>query len=211
MIGLALALAAYVYGRAYDFTTLEALGLYGAGLTMIQSRFGLPVMLRNWFPFLYLAFAVPLPGWYVDLATAPLKQFVSHVATEGLQAMGFPVINQGVTIFVAQYQLLVKDACSGMNSLIGLTAISLFYIYLSHGSSWRYSLFLTMLVIPIAIAANIIRIVVLVLLTYFFGDAVAQGFLHFAAGLVLFATALALVFAVDQLASRVWKLRGQAA
>ena len=70
------------------------------------------------------------------------------------------------------------------------------------GIVWRYSLLLVALVIPIAIVANIIRIVTLVLLTYFFGDAVAQGFLHMAAGIFLFVTALLLVFAVDSLLSR---------
>ena len=93
----------------------------------------------------------------------------------------------------------------------GLVAISLFYIYLLRNASWRYSLFLVALVIPIAIVANIIRIVVLVLLTYFFGDAVAQGFLHMAAGIFLFVTALLLVFAVDNLMSRLLKLKGAAA
>lgn len=59
--------------------------------------------------------------------------------------------------------------------------------------------------------ANIIRIVTLVLLTYFFGDAVAQGFLHMAAGIFLFVTALLLVFAVDNLMSRLLKPKGAAA
>jgi exosortase/archaeosortase family protein len=57
------------------------------------------------------------------------------------------------------------------------------------------------LIIPIAIAANIIRIITLVLLTYFMGDAVGQGFLHKTAGLFLFGTALALVFGIDHLLS----------
>ena len=137
--------------------------------------------------------------------------FVSFAATEGLQAVGIPVFREGVTLMIGHYQLLVEDACSGMNSITGLVAISLFYIYLLRNASWRYSLFLVALVIPIAIVANIIRIVVLVLLTYFFGDAVAQGFLHMAAGIFLFVTALLLVFAVDNLMSRLLKLKGAGA
>jgi exosortase len=108
-----------------------------------------------------------------------------------------------VTIFVAQYQLLVEDACSGLNSLVGLIAISLFYIYLLRGSSLRYSAVLTAFVIPIAVIGNIIRIIVLILLTYFFGDEVAQGFLHQVAGIFLFAVDLILVFAVDSVLSRI--------
>jgi len=201
---LAASLAFYVGGRVFDFITLEAGGLYGVGVAMLHAKFGWRVLLRTWFPLLYLAFAIPPPSALVDALTAPLKQFVSFVATSGLQAVGLPVARQGVTIFVAQYQLLVEDACSGMNSLIGLSAISLLYIYLLRGSSWAYSLVLTALVIPIAIVANILRIVTLILLTYFFGDAVAQGFIHMAAGLFLFATALLLVFGLDQLLVAVW-------
>jgi exosortase len=167
-------------------------------LAIAQSFLGVRLILKNWFPFFYLLFTVPPPQWLLDHVTAPLKQFVSYAATEPLQALGVPLAREGVTIFVAQYQLLVEDACSGMNSLIGLVAISLLYIYLVRGSSWFYALSLVALVIPIAIIANIIRIVILICLTYFFGDAIAQGFSHFAAGLVLFATALLLVFAIDR-------------
>jgi exosortase len=194
-------LALYVFGRAYDFISLEVAGLYGVCLSFLHAYVGFRVLLKNWFPILYLGFIVPPPGWLIDSLTAPLKEFVSLVATWLLQLCGLPIMREGVTLMVAQYQLLVEDACSGMNSLTGLIAISLFYIYLLRNASWRYSLFLVCLVVPIAIVANIIRIIVLVLLTYFFGDAVAQGFLHVTAGLFLFATALALVFAVDHLVS----------
>jgi exosortase len=208
---LAISLASYVIGRVLDYLTFETAGLYGAGLAMFHDRFGARLMRGNWFPLLYLAFAVPPPGALVDSATAPLKHFVTWAATGGLQAIGLPVSREGVTIFVAQYQLLVADACSGMNSLIGLTAISLLYIYLLRRASPLYALLLTAFVIPIAIAANILRIVTLVLLTYGFGDAVAQGFLHFTAGLFLFAVALLLVFAVDALLTALGARRGRVA
>ncbi len=203
-LGFAVSLPLYVFGRAYDFLALEAVGLYGAGLSMLYSEIGLRALLKNWFPILYLGFVVPPPGWLMDDITAPLKLFASKVTTDGLQAVGIPIFREGVTLQVGNYQLLVEDACSGMNSLIGVTAISLFYIYLLRNASWAHSLLLTCMVIPIAVIANIIRIVILVLLTYYFGDAVAQGFLHQAAGLVLFTTSLLLVFLLDHLVARIW-------
>jgi exosortase/archaeosortase family protein len=66
------------------------------------------------------------------------------------------------------------------------------------GSNWLYALGLTLCVVPIAIIANIMRIMVLILLTYFFGNEVAQGFLHFMAGIFLFSTAILFVFLVDK-------------
>ena len=208
VVGLALALALYIFGRAYDYISLEVLGFYGVCVAFLHAYFGMAPLFKNWFPLFYLGFIVPPPGWFIDQITAPLKEFVSFAATGAIEMMGIPITREGVTLFVAQYQLLVEDACSGMNSLVGLIAISLFYIYLLRNASWRYSLVLLCLVIPIAIIANIIRIIVLVLLTYFFGDAVAQGFLHNLAGLFLFATALMLVFGVDNLISSFVLKRG---
>jgi exosortase len=197
-----LSLVIYVFGRAYDFISLEALGVYGFGCALLYSRIGLKAMMRNWFPIFYLALLLPAPGWLIDQVTAPLKLLVSTLATAVVEPFGIPIFREGVTMTVGPYQLLVEDACSGMNSLIGLIAITLFYIYLLRNAGWRYALFLVCLVIPVAIIANVIRIVILILLTYFFGDAVGQGFLHVTAGLFLFALSLLLMFFIDSVASR---------
>lgn len=206
--GMVVSLLLFIIGEAFDVITLEAAGLYGVGITIFYSCFGLAEIRRNWFIFLYLLFAVPPPRSWLDALTFPLKQFVSSAATGVLRPFGIPATHEGVTIYVAQYQYLVEDACSGLNSIVGLLAISLFYIYLARGSSWRYSLFLAALSIPIAILANVLRIIILILLTEFFGDAVAQGFMHSAAGIFVFAIALGLIFAIDSLltaASASWR------
>ena len=198
-LGLAVSLMFYIFGQAFDFITLNAAGLYGAGLVIFYSLFGGREIARNWFIFIYLLFAVPPPRSLLDNLTFPLKQFVSVAATAILRPFGIPVTHEGVIIYVAQYQYLVEDACSGLNSIVGLLAISLFYIYLSRGSSWRYSLLLAAFAIPIAITANILRIIILILLTVFMGDDVAQGFMHFTAGIIVFAIALILIFGLDSL------------
>lgn len=201
--GLLISLAFYVFGRAFDFISLEVAGLYGAGVSVLYSRIGLRALAQIWFPVAYLAFLVPPPGWLIDELTGPLKQFVSWASMSTLSTAGIPVAREGVTIYVGAYRLLVEDACSGMNSIIGLVAVSLLYIYLLRASTLRYAVLLAAITLPIAVLGNIIRIMVLILLTYFFGDAVAQGFLHETAGLFLFAIDLVLVFLVDKL---LWKV-----
>jgi exosortase len=204
-IGIAAAsLVVYVFGRAYDLLSLEAGGLYGFGLAVLYDRFGLRTMLRNWFPIFYLGLLLPVPGWMLDEFTAPLKLLVTTLSAAVVLPFGIPLVQEGVTMTVGPYQLLVEDACSGLNSLIGLIAITMFYIYLLRNAGWRYSLFLVVLIIPIAVLANVIRIVILILLTYFFGDAVGQGFLHVTAGLFLFALSLLLMFLIDSVVSRFW-------
>lgn len=209
-LGVLVSLPIYVFGRAYDVISLEAAGLYGFAMSLMHDRFGVRTLAKNWFPLLYLALLLPLPGWMIDQFTAPLKLLVSVLSFGVVEPMGIPIVREGVTMTAGPYQLLVEDACSGLNSLIGLIAITLFYIYLLRNAGWRYSLFLLCLIIPVAIIANVLRIVTLILLTYNFGDAVGQGFLHVTAGLFLFAVALVLMFAIDNVASRLLRVRSGA-
>ena len=194
---LFVSLGFYIFGRAYDYLIFEAAGLYGALLSYIAFELGFRPLIRNAFPLIYLAFLIPVPGWIIDAATAPLQHLISYVATEILRFFDYPVSRTGVALEVGQYRLLVEQACSGMNSIIGLTAVTLFYIYVLHRASWRYALVLGALILPVAILVNFIRVMVLILVTYHFGDSVAQGVFHNTAGMVLFAFALGLIFLID--------------
>lgn len=202
LVTLALLLVAvplYAFGRAYDFISLEVTALLLALLAVSHAYVGAAVLRSMWFPIFYMAFVIPVPGWVLDAVTLPLKELVSEVVTDGLAWIGYPIVRIGVTLYVASYQLLVEDACAGLNSLVSLSAIGLFYVYMLRGSNWRYSILLLALVIPIAIAANMIRVAALVLITYHFGDAAAQGYLHNFAGMVTFTSALLFIFLIDKL------------
>jgi exosortase len=205
-VAMAIAVAGYTFGRAFDFISVEVGSMLLAYLAVAYSFLGAAVLRLMWFPIVYLAFMIPIPGSILDTATQPLKAVVSQSVTEVLGDFGYPVARVGVTIYVAQYQLLVEDACAGLNSLISLTAIGLFYVYVMRNTNWRYSILLLILVFPIAILANCVRVAALVLLTYYFGDAVAQGFLHKFAGMVTFTSALLFIFLIDALLSpaRAW-------
>lgn len=194
---LAVALPVYIAGRAFEFISIEAAALLLALVAVVQLYWGLKIVAKLWFPIVYLGFVIPLPGWFLDTITLPLKEFVSEIVTAGLAMVGYPVGRMGVTLYIGSYQLLMEDACSGLNSLISLTAIGLFYVYLIRGSNPLYSLLLLTMVIPIAIAANCVRVAALVLITYHLGNAMAQGYLHNFAGMVTFISALLFIFALD--------------
>ncbi|MBV1689587.1 exosortase V [Novosphingobium sp. G106] len=196
------ALLIYIFGRAYDFISLEVFALYLVFIAMLLRLFGFDEIKKLVFPLLYLAFVIPVPGWVLDRVTAPLQLLVSYWAEHLTALLGYPVARQGVTLVVAQYELLVEDACAGMNSLIGLLAVSLFYIYMVRRASWAYTLTLLALIVPFAILVNVLRVVALILITYHFGNEAAQGFLHGTTGMVLFGLALLLIFGADVLLSR---------
>lgn len=194
---LAVALPVYVAGRAFEFISIETAALLLAMVAVAHQYMGVAALKLLWFPILYLGFVVPLPGWFLDTITMPLKELVSEIVTNGLAAVGYPVGRMGVTLYIGQYQLLVEDACAGLNSLVSLSAIGLFYVYLIRGSNPAYSLILLAMVIPIAVAANCVRVAALVLITYHLGNAMAQGYLHNFAGMVTFVSALLFIFALD--------------
>lgn len=156
------------------------------------------------FPLAFLIFMVPLPEALVAWVTSPLKSAVSSVASSLLYQFGYPVGRSGVIMTVGPYQLLVADACAGLNSMFTLEALGLLYMNLMGYTSLRRNVALAVLLIPIAFAANIVRVMILVLVTYHFGDEAGQGFVHGFAGMVLFMVALTFMLITDRLLGMVF-------
>lgn len=167
------------------------------GCTLIVA--GWPALRVLAFPIAFSLFAVPMPDWIVDAATVPLKVFISNMVTRILYAAGYPIAQNGVMIMIGSYQLLVKDACSGMNSIFALSAIGVFYAYAFRWSEKIRSLILLASIVPITIIANFIRVLVLVLIAYYAGPDVLEGTVHDLTGISLFVVALALLFLLDSL------------
>ena len=206
--GLALlvfGLLLYVVGRSQDIALLEigALAPILAGV-MLAMR-GWPTLRVFWFPIVFIAFMVPLPGFLVDGVTGPLKQHVSEIAEQLLYAAGYPIARNGVMLTVGQYQLLVADACSGLNSMFSLSALGLLFMYVTARASLLHNAIMLASILPIAFAANIVRVLVLILITYHFGDEAGQGFLHGAAGILLLIVALSIFFLLDAVLARIIK------
>jgi exosortase B len=170
-----------------------------------------PAALRvAWFPIFFLVFFVPLPGVFVQMLTVPLKSAVSHVVEALLYHLGYPIARTGVVLNIGPYQLLVADACAGLNSMFTLEALGLLYMNLMGYTSRLRNVLLAVLIIPISFGANIVRVLILVLVTYYFGDAAGQGFIHGFAGMVLFLVGLVLMLATDTVLGWVLKKRGKA-
>jgi exosortase B len=170
---------------------------------------GWPVLRILAFPIGFLIFSAPAPGWMVDAATVPLKVLISDLVTNGLYAAGYPIAQNGVVIQIGPYQLLVQDACSGMNSIFALSAIGVFYVYAFRWHEKIRALILLSLIIPITITANFLRVVALVLIAYYGGVEMIEGVIHDLTGIALFIVAVALMFMCDGLISVVSNLLGR--
>jgi exosortase B len=191
--------AMFVLGRSQSFYLLEVGSFIPVVLGALLLLCGRKVARHLWFGFVFLVFMVPLPTTVVDTLTQPLKIAVSYSAENLLYFFDYPVARAGVIITIGQYQLLVADACSGLNSLFTLEALGLLYLNVMRHESAVRNVLLALLIVPISFASNVTRVLVLSLITYHLGDAAGQGFLHGFSGMVLFLTALMLIIGLDTL------------
>jgi len=189
----------YALGRSQEILLLEIGSLIlmlGGSVLLLKGKAGLAVV---WFPIFFMIFMVPLPGSFVDAVTQPMKMAVSYCAEWILFTAGYPIARTGVILQIGQYQLLVADACAGIHTLFTLEAMGLLYLNLVRHSSLARNIGLAILIVPISFLANVVRVIVLTLITYHFGDEAGQGFLHGFAGIVLFVTGLLLIMFTDSL------------
>lgn len=195
------------------------LGTLGAEIFLARTSFlialaGIILFLCGWkilkaiaFPLVLLMFMFPLPAIIYARITLPLQIFATRVAEAILGLIGIPVLRDGNVLELASQKLNVVEACSGIRSLLSLSFLSLTYAYFFDRKVWMRWVLLAA-TIPIAIAANSIRVTLTGVLSEIRTD-LAQGFFHTLEGWVLFLVALCLLIGFHQLVNRVYyRMRG---
>ena len=150
------------------------------------------------FPIGYLLFMIPLPAIVYYQLTIPLQTWASRLGASGLVAIGIHTVREGNLLILPNCTLNVVESCSGIRSLLSLLAAVVAYGYLAERSTWKRSV-LAVASIPIAIAANGLRLVATGVLSYFFGPSVDFGLVHLALGLGFFVLAFLSILLVHKL------------
>jgi exosortase B len=189
----------YIPGRALDIIYFEVGAFILLLIGIVFMSGGMVLFKKLMFPLLFMLFMVPLPNSLVGPLASFMKEAVSAVTVNILSWAGFQAGRTGVVIYLEQYQLLVADACAGMRTLFMLEALGILYLNLVHHSSMLRNIVLPILIIPISFTANVIRVIALALITYYWGVAAGQGFMHGFAGMVLFLAGLILMLATDSM------------
>lgn len=197
LLSLGLAVLMYVIGRSQSHSGLDVGSQFFLLMSALLIYGGWPAFKVMWFPLFFSLTLVPLPGSLVEALTGPLKMGVSYVAENLLYHAGYPVGRSGVMITIGYYRLLVADACAGLNSIFALEAIGIFYMSIAAHQDRARNIALAILIVPISFVSNVIRVVTLVLVTYYLGDEIGHGFVHGFAGVFLFMVATALTVGVD--------------
>jgi exosortase B len=204
---LLLGLMAYVIGRSQGVMVMEAGSMLPVIAGVVLALRGSAWFRTLWFPIFYLVFLIPLPNMFVDAITGPLKIMASNIAESLLYAFDYPIARSGVTLTIGKYQLLVADACSGLRSIFSLFALGLIYLHLLHRRGLLHNTLLIMSIVPIALIANSVRVLLLVLIIYHYGEQVGLGAIHGLSGLIIFVLALLIFLGFDSLLTRLLKPR----
>lgn len=177
---------------------------------------GLTVLFLGWqyqravlFPWLFLLLMIPIPVIVFNQVTFPLQIFASKLASATLAAVGVPVLREGNVIQLPAMPLEVAEACSGIRSLLSLTTLSIIYGFLLERRV-AVRVILALASIPIAVAANALRIVGTGLLVQYWDPDKAEGFFHAFSGWLIFVVSLLLLFALHRLALLIWPDRKRA-
>jgi exosortase len=137
------------------------------------------------FPILFIAFMIPLPMVTIANLSFRLKIFAAQLATFIVNKLGVQAIREGSIIKTLHSSLMVEDPCSGIRSLIALIALGALMAYFSHLSKIKKTILL-LSSLPIAILANVIRIVALTFVSDIYGTKVATGTFHNIMGILVF-------------------------
>jgi exosortase len=194
-----------VYGVEL-FTSRISFVFLLAGL--IWTFFGSPMLRRLLFPLFVLVLAIPLPAIVFNQITFPLQLLASHLASMILPLLGVPVLQDGNVIELPVMKLEVAEACSGIRSLMSLFTLAVFYGYFLEKTTAR-RVVLALASIPIAVAANVARIVGTGLCVQYWDPVKALGFFHEFSGLVMFVISLGCLYLVHRVMRLISPVKSQ--
>ncbi|MGC6401666.1 exosortase [Sphingomonas sp. FW199] len=199
---LAVTLIVYLLARLAAIEWVAWVAMIAAAALVTWLLGGTVLLRRIAFPLLFLALLLPPPGLVSAPMILALSLALADLAARIFWLAGVDAASSQSMIYLGPYELHVADACAGMGSLVGLSAIGMLYLHLRHGGDWRQCWIMVPVIVPIAVVANLLRILTLMVVTLWLGDCVAQSWVHPAAGLILFGFAIAMLVALDRLIVR---------
>lgn len=179
--------------------------LFLSRLSLLLLIAGLIVYFKGWqyflailFPLAFLVLMIPIPAIVFNQITFPLQLLASRVAAGVLPWAGVPVLREGNVINLPAMALEVAEACSGIRSLLSLATLAIIYGYLME-SRISIRIILAIASLPIAVAANSLRIIGTGLLVQYWDPQKAEGFFHAFSGWLIFVVSLAMLYALHRL------------
>jgi len=196
LIVLALSLAAFLFFLNDKAYYLAAFAMVGMLIGLVWTLGGTLVVRKLAFPLGYLLLMIPLP--FVERSTLPLAMFTGVCAGGLARFLGLDVNIVGNSVTLPNADLVIGAQCSGVNSLIALTALMALAAYLLEGPLWG-RIMLVVLSVPLAVLGNILRVASLLFVARAYNAEVAFIYYHDYSGLVFFVLVLLLMVPLTKL------------
>ena len=193
---VALALLTHLAGVVLDISGPSAVSLLMCLVGLCLYLHSAALVRTLAFPIAYLVFAIPIPGGVLDVVGFPMQLWASGSTAHLLSLMQIDVVRSGVNLSVPGYSFQVVQACSGMSSLVALVGVTAVFAYITHLPA-RFKWLLFFLSLPIALAANVVRITSIALVGYQWGEDAAQNIYHDWSSPILFLAAIGLLFLIN--------------
>ena len=198
---LFLGLLMFIFGWRQNYIFIQALSLIPFLFGLTGYLYGINMIKTLSFPILYLLLLIPPPFAILDSITLPMRHGIS-VATEAiLRLLGYPISREGLLLTIGYNDIFMGQPCSGFRSLITMFSLVLVYVYISKGTMTK-KLILTSFIVPMALFGNLVRVITLCLITFYFGEEAGQGFFHNFSGIVIFIITLLGLMGVENILDR---------
>jgi len=205
-------LALHLAGIRMNWGVVSGFAMLGTLVGLVLTLFGSRVLRLTLLPMLFLFFMVPLPESVIDKVSIPLKTVAAIAAKQVVELMGITVIRSGSYLDIASgypepvwQRLVVDDVCSGLKFLIALTAFGALYAGAFSRSRRGARIGLFFISMPVALAANVVRVILMVLVAFFWSaEALENDVIHYGLGIVVFMVAYVSLFLVDTVLVRLF-------
>jgi exosortase len=195
---LILGILMFIFGWRQDYIFIQALSLIPFLFGLTGYFYGISMVRTLSFPILYLLLLVPPPFGILDSVTLPMRHGISVLTENILFLLNYPISRKGLLLSIGYNDIFMGQPCSGFRSLITMFSLVLVYVHISKGNLSK-KLILTSFIIPMALFGNLIRVITLCLITFYFGEEAGQGFFHNFSGIVIFIITLLGLMAVEAL------------
>lgn len=175
----------FIFGWRYNYIFLATLSLSPVLYGLINYFYGLKIAKALSFPIFYLILLAPLPIGIIDSITLPMRYGITIATDIVLKSLDYPIAREGLLLSVGNVDLFMGQPCSGFRSLITMFSLGIVYVYISKVSLPNKFVLIASL-IPLSLLGNLMRVIILCLITYYFGEDAGQGFFHTFSGIFIF-------------------------
>jgi len=188
----------FFVGWRQDYVVIQTFSLIPVLFGLIGYLYGTSMIKILSFPILYLLLLVPPPFGVLDSITMPMRYGIASATEVILKFVGYPITRAGLEMTIGYTTIFMGEPCSGFRSLITMISLVLVYVYINKGNLTN-KIILASFIIPMALLGNLMRVVTLCLITFYFGEETGQGFFHNFSGILIFIITISGIMGVESI------------